>query len=171
MAVSNQPGDAPYLWKNEDVIVELDGVIAGYSRWSGVSGIGAVMLALVVPAAVEMSFIVGVITVVAIITTVFLGVYYIVGRRLATRGEPAMESPYIRVVLTNKRILVFDRGLGGDQPTLVEEAGLDHVSTVRYEPTTMLRPHRIRYVVEGTKRREFEFPRGQRVRTFAEYFA
>lgn len=169
--MSDQSADARYLRRNEEVIIELDGVIAGYSRWSGVSGIGAVLLALLVPSLVEMSFFLGVITVVAIITTVFLGVYYLVGRKMAAHAEPPMESPYMRLVLTDRRLLLFDRGLGGDDPTLLEEVGINDVSTIRYEATTMLKPHRLRYVIRGTERRQFEFPRGQRVRTFAEHFS
>lgn len=164
-------GEAPYLWRNEEVVVELDGVISGYSRWSGVSGVGAIFIALLVPSLLDTSFIVGAGIVVGIITSIFLGVYYLIGRPMAAKAEPPMESPYLRLILTNRRVLLFDRGLGGDGPQLLEEASIDDVSTVRFKSATMLQPHRLRYVIQGNKRRQFEFPRGQNASTFAGYFS
>lgn len=169
--MTRKTDQAPYLWRNEEVVVELDGVISGYSRWSGVSGITAIFLALLIPALIETSFLVGVIIVVATITIIFLGVYYLIGRPLAAKAEPPMESPYLRLVLTDKRVLLFDRGLGGDGPGLLEESAANDVSTVRYQAATMLQPHRLGYVIQGTKRRQFEFPRGQNVGAFAEHFS
>ena len=158
------------LWPNERVVVELDGVVAGYTRWSGLGGIGGILAALTVPRVFNLGFWVGIISIIVVVTAVFLLVYYLVGRRLAARSQPPSESPYVTVVLTDRRVLLFDRGLGGEAPVLIEESPVNNVSTVRYRPAGPLVPQRLGFVIGAADRREFEFPRSQPVSQFVDEF-
>jgi hypothetical protein len=160
---------AAFLRPGEEVIVELDGVVTGYTRWSGLGSVFGILLALSIPRLLELNFVAGAVVIVAVITGVFLLLYYVVGRRLAKRAAPPMDSPYLVVALTRKRVLLLDRGLGSDEPKLIEAASVNDVGTVRYRPAGLLMPQRLGYVVAGADRREFEFPRNQQVGTFVEH--
>lgn len=161
---------AAFLRPGEEVVVELDGVVTGYTRWSGLGSILGILLALSIPRMLELNFVAGAVIIVAVITAVFLVLYFVVGRRLASRAVPPMESPYLVVALTRQRVLVLDRGLGSDEPKLIEAASINDVGTVRYGRAGLLVPQRLGYVVGGTDRREFEFPRNQPVGRFVEHF-
>ena len=169
--MSKGSGTDRALWPNETVVVELDGVVSGYTRWSGLGGIGGILAALTVPRVFNLSFWVGIISIVVVVTAVFLLVYYLVGRRLAARSRPPSETPYVTLVLTNRRVLLFDRGLGGEDPVLLEECSRNDVSTVRYGPAGPLVPQRLGFVIGATERRELEFPRSQPVSQFVDEFA
>jgi hypothetical protein len=158
------------LWPNEQAIVELDGVVPGYTRWSGLGGIVGIVSALTVPRVLNLGFVLGALSIVVVISVVFLLVYYIIGRRLASRSKPPSETPYVTVLLTDKRLLLLDRGLGGEDPEVIEESQLRMVSTIRHEAAGAFVPQLLGYVVNGTERREFEFPRSQPVKEFVEYF-
>ncbi len=158
------------LWPNEQTIVELDGVVPGYTRWSGLGGIVGIVTALTIPRVLNLGFVVGVISIVAVITIVFLLIYYVIGSRLAAGSRPPTESPYVTLLLTDRRVLLFDRGLGAEDPKLVEEALLTNVSTIRYGSAGPLVPQRLGYVISGSERREFEFPRAQPVKKFVRHF-
>jgi len=102
---------------------------------------------------------------------VFLFVYYGVGRPLAQRHDPPLGSPYLAVVLTDRRVLLFDRALGAEAPELIESAALRDVSTIRYSAAGLLVPQRLGFVIKATERREFEFPRSEPVKKFVDNFA
>jgi uncharacterized membrane protein len=162
---------ANYLRPNERVIVELDGVVSGYTRWSSAGGLLGILAALTVPRVLSLGFWLGVISIVVVVTAVFLLVYYLVGRRLAARAAPPSETPYVTLVLTDKRMLLLDRGLGAEEPDLIEECSRDTVSTVRHGSAGPLVPQRLGYVIAGTERRELEFPRSQPVARLVEQFS
>ena len=166
----DQDAASAYLRPNERTIIELEGVVSGYTRWSSGGGLLGIVAALAVPRVLNLGFWVGVVSIVAVITAVFLLVYYFVGRRLAAAATPPSETPYVTVVLTDRRVLLLDRGLGAEQPKLLEEAPRSNVSTVRYGKAGPLVPQRLGYVFNANERREFEFPRSQPVTRFVEYF-
>lgn len=170
MSRSREPQVGP-LRSGESVVVELEGVVCGYSRWSALGTIVGVLVALSIPRMLRMSFIVGVIVIVVVVTVAFLTLYYVVGRRLAATATPAMGSPYLLLALTSQRVLLLDRGLGAEEPQLIETAAIADVGTLRYDRAGWLRPQRLGYVIDGTDKREFEFPRGQPVSRFVEEFA
>lgn len=159
---------ASHLRKNERAMMELEGVVPGYTRWSGLGGIVGIVAALTVPRLLNLGFLLGALSIVVVITVVFFVIYYGIGRRLATRSKPPAETPYITVVLTDRRILVFDRGLGGDALKLIEESDINNIGAVRYGAAGPLVPQRLGFVVNGRDRREFEFPRSQPVREFVD---
>ncbi len=162
---------ARHLRPNERTVVVLDGVVRGYTRWSGLGGILGIVAALTVPRVLQLGFVVGMISIVVVITIVFLLVYYVVGRRLAAKSTPPSETPYVTVLLTDRRVLLLDRGLGAEDPKLIEEASSNSISTVRYGSAGPLVPQRLGFVIKGSERREFEFPRSQPVKEFVDYFA
>jgi hypothetical protein len=162
---------AGYLRPNERSIIELEGVVPGYTRWSGLGGIIGIVSALTVPRVLNLGFVLGALAIVAVITVFFMAVYYGIGRQLAKRCKPPTETPYLTVVLTDRRVLLFDRGLGGEDLKLIEETSTTNVSTVRYGAARPLVPQRLGYVVHGSDRREFEFARAQRVPDFVEHFS
>jgi len=158
------------LWPNERMVVELEGVVPGYTRWSGLGGIVGVIAALTVPRVFNLGFWIGALSIILVIAGVFMLVYYFVGRRLAERSRPPTETPYILLVLTDRRVLIFDRGLGSDDLKVVEEVPLRNVSTIRYTKAALLVPHQLGYAVAGRERREFEFSRHQPVGKFVDHF-
>ena len=161
---------AEHLLPNEKTVVELEGVVSGYTRWSGLGGTVAIISALTVPRVFHLNFWIGALSIVAVVSAIFMLVYYVVGRRLAAQGRPPSETPYVLVLLTDRRVLLLDRGLGGDAPVLLEETSAHNVGAVRYGAAGALVPQRLGYVLNGNERREFEFPRSQPVRTFARSF-
>ncbi len=163
-------GANPHLGPNERTVLELEGVVPGYTRWSGLGSLAGILLALAVPRALNLDFVLGVLSIIAVVTAVFLLVYYFVGRRLAARSTPPSETPYVTVMLTDRRILLLDRGLGAEEPKLIEQASSDNVGAVRHTRAGPLVPQRLGYVLNGTERREFEFPRSQPVGKFVKHF-
>jgi hypothetical protein len=159
-----------HLWSNERLAVELEGVVPGYTRWSGLGGIVGVVAALTVPRVFNLGFWVGAISIIVVIIGVFMLVYYFIGRRLAAQSRPPTESPYILVALTDRRVLVFDRGLGAEEFALVEDVPLRNVGNIRHAEAGLLVPQRLEYSVGGNERREFEFSRSQRVGEFVARF-
>ncbi|MDJ0952843.1 MAG: hypothetical protein QNJ81_04125 [Acidimicrobiia bacterium] len=166
----NESAASAYLEPGERTVVQLDGVVSGYTRWSGVGGLMGILLALAVPRALDLNFVLGVLSIVVVVTAVFLLVYYYVGRRLAARSTPPSQSPYVTVMLTDRRVLLLDRDLGADDPTLVEQTANENVSSVRHNRAGPLVPHRLEYVVDGGEPRKFEFPRSQPVAGFVAHF-
>ena len=158
------------LEPGESSVVVLEGVVKGFTRWSGLGGVAGIIVALTVPRVLNLGFIVGAIAIVAVLTAVFALVYFGAGRPLARRHDPALESPYLTLQLTDKRVLLLDRPLGSDSPTLVEATSTTDISTVRYGAAGPLVPQRLGFVIRGTDRREFEFPRSESVSEFVEYF-
>lgn len=161
---------AAHLRPNERVLVGLEGVVSGYTRWSSAGGLLGIVAALSVPRFLGLGFWLGVLSIVVVVTAVFLLVYYFVGRRLAANSQPPSETPYVTVVLTDRRVLVLDRGLGAEEPVLLEECESRDISTVRYGKAGPLMPQRLGYVVGSSDRREYEFPRTQPVRDFVDRF-
>jgi len=159
-----------HLFRNEQKIVELDGVVRGYTRWSGLGGIFGVVLALTVPRVFNLGFLVGAVSIVVVVTAMFLLVYYVIGGRLAARSHPTTRTPYITLLLTDRRLLLFDRGLGSEELELVEEALLKDVESVRYGKAGVLVPQSVGYLLGGVEPREFEFARGQQARALVDRF-
>lgn len=158
------------LEAGEDLSVALNGVVKGYTRWSGLGGIVGIVVALTVPRVFELSFVLGAVSIVVVLGLAFAAIYYGAGRPLGRRNDPPLRGPYLTVALTNRRVLLLDRDLGSDQPELVEGVDLHQVSTVRYGKAGALVPQRLGYVIDGRGRREFEFPRSEPVRKFADKF-
>ena len=158
------------LEPGEDVAVELNGAVPGFTRWSGVGGVAGIAIALSVPRLLDLSFLLGALVIILVMALVFLIVYYLVGRPIAARNKPPMGSPYLALVLTNRRVLLFDRALGADAPILVETAPVRDVSTIRYAKAGPLVPQRLGFVIGGSARREFEFPRSEPVAEFVDAF-
>ena len=169
MSKEHSPVSA-HLRPNERTVVELEGVVSGYTRWSSLGGLLGIVIGLSVPRIFRLGFWPGVISIVVVVTIVFLLVYYFVGRRLAARNEPSSESPYLTLVLTDRRVLVLDRGLGAEEPILLEENATTDLSAIRHQKAGLLLPQRLNYVLGANRRREFEFPRSQPVRKFVERF-
>ena len=159
-----------HLRPNEPIVVELEGVVPGYTRWSALGGIVGVVVALTMPRMFNLGFWLGALSIIVVITGFFLLVYYLVGRRLASQSQPPTDSPYILLVLTDRRVLVLDRGLGSEEPTLVEEVSTRNVSTIRYEKAGTLSPQQLGYTIGSSDRREFEFSRSQPVGEFVARF-
>ncbi|MCP4304670.1 MAG: hypothetical protein GY926_09850 [bacterium] len=158
------------LEPGETSVVVLEGVVSGFTRWSGLGGIVGILVALTVPRLLNMGFVTGAIAIVVVLTGVFALVYFAAGRPLARRSTPPMQSPYLTVHLTNRRVMLFDRPLGTDVPALVESTDSNDVSTVRYGAAGMLVPQRLGFVIRGTERREYEFARSQSVQEFVDHF-
>ena len=158
------------LEPGEVVEVELQGVVPGFTRWSTFGGHGGIVVALSVPRIFQLSFLVGILAIVAVMALVFLAIYYLAGKPLALRCEPATSSPYIAVILTDRRVLVLDRALGSDAPQLAEAAAVEDVSTVRHSLAGPVSPQRLDYVFRATERRHFEFPRSEPVDRFVNRF-
>lgn len=159
-----------HLCPNEKTIVELDGVVPGYTRWSGIGGIIGIVVALTIPRVLNTTFLVGLLVIVAVLVVAFGGVYLGMGRRLGRRAEPPLSGPYISLILTDSRLLLFDRALTAEQPLLVEVNDLAQVGAVRYERAGALTPQRLSYAIGGTEHRMFEFPRSEPVKKLVEAF-
>jgi hypothetical protein len=158
------------LEPGESSVVVLEGVVSGFTRWSGLGGIIGILVALTVPRILNLGFVVGAIAIVVVLTGAFALVYVGAGRPLARRNTPPLQSPYLTLHLTNRRLMLFDRPLGTDIPTLVESTDSNDVSTVRYGAAGMLVPQRLGFVIRGTEHREYEFPRSQGVQEFVDFF-
>ncbi|MEA2002403.1 MAG: hypothetical protein U9N84_11055 [Actinomycetota bacterium] len=159
------------LEPGESMIVQLNGVVAGFTRWSGLGGIVGIVVALSVPRLLDLPFMLGMLSIVVVLGLVFTTIYFVVGRPLAQRNDPPLNSPYLVLVLTDRRVLLLDRALGADLPDLVESTNTQDVSTIRYGKAGPLVPQRLGFVINGTERREFEFPRSEPVKTFVDNFA
>lgn len=162
---------AELLEADEAIVVELNGVVTGFTRWSGAGGIAGVVVALTVPRLSNLSFLPGMVAIVVVLALVFLFVYYVVGRPLARRHDPPLTSPYLAVVLTDRRVLLFDRALGAAAPVLIESSDIREVSTIRCGKAGPLVPQRLGFVIRGAARREFEFPRSEPVKRFVDHFS
>lgn len=162
---------ARFLQDGETVVVALDGVVNGYTRWSGLGGIVGIVTALTVPRVLSLSFLPGAVAIVGVLLMAFGIVYAGAGRPLAKRHDPPLQSPYLRLVLTDQRVLLLDRPLGSDEPELVEEARTVAISAVRYGAAGALVPQRLGFVIGAKNRREFEFARSANVRKFVDYFS
>lgn len=153
-----------HIRPDETVVVELDGVVPGFTRWSTIGGIIGIVVALTAPRVINLPFLAGMLVIVVVLLATFAIIYYAVGRPLAGKCTPPMSSPYLSLVLTDKRLLVLDRDLSADQPELKESTSIDQVGGVRYEGAGPLSPQRLRYVVSGAEHRIFEFSRSEPVK-------
>ncbi len=162
---------AHLLEPGERVVVELNGVVAGFTRWSGLGGIIGIVTALTVPRLLELSFLLGAVSIVVVLGLFFVAIYFGVGRPLGKRNEPPLTGPYLTLALTDRRVLLLDRALGAEEAKLAESIELRSVSTVRHGRAGALVPQRLGYVVDGVGRREYEFPRSEPVSRFVETFS
>lgn len=153
-----------HIHPDETVVVELDGVVPGFTRWSTISGIIGISVALIVPRVLNLPFLAGIVAIVVVLLVTFGIIYSTVGRKFAARCIPPMSGPYLSLVLTDRRLLVLDRALSSDQPELKESAAVDEVGAVKYERAGPVSPQRLQYVVSGTEHRTFEFARSEPVR-------
>lgn len=169
MSRRHEPAEG-ILEPGETNIVVLEGVVAGFTRWSGLGGVVGIVTALTVPRLLNLGFVAGGVAIVAVLMGVFALVYFAAGRPLAARNEPPLQSPYLTLQLTDRRVILMDRPLGTDEPTLVEVNNTNDVSTVRYGAAGPLVPQRLGFVIRGTERRQFEFPRSESVQEFVDYF-
>ena len=158
-----------HLLPNEETIVELDGVVPGYTRWSSLGGIIGIVVALTVPRVFDMTLVAGLLAIVAVLVVAFGGIYLGAGRPLGRRSTPPLSGPYVSLLLTDSRLLLFDRALTAQQPVLVEVADLGQVGAMRYERAGLLTPQRLGYAI-GTEHREFEFPRSEPVKRLVATF-
>jgi hypothetical protein len=157
-----------HIRPDESVVVELDGVVPGFTRWSTVGGIIGIAVALIVPRVLSLPFLAGIVVIVVVLLATFGAIYYFVGRPMAEKCAPPMNGPYLSLVLTDKRLLVIDRALNSDQPELKESYPVEHIGMVQHERAGPISPQRLRYVVEGTDHRTFEFSRSEPVRKLVE---
>lgn len=157
-----------HIRPDESVVVELDGVVPGFTRWSTIGGIIGIVIALTVPRVVNLPFLAGILVIVVVLLGTFGVIYYLVGRPMAAKCVPPMSGPYLSLVLTDKRLLVLDRALSSDQPELKESASVADIGSIRYEKSGPLSPQRLHYVVKGTDRRQFEFARSESVKKLVE---
>jgi hypothetical protein len=158
-------GPADHLHPGEETIVELDGVVPGYTRWSSIGGVVGIVVALTLPRVLDMPFWVGVLAIVVALLVTFGAIYYGVGRPLGQRSSPPLAGPYVSLILTGDRLLLLDRALTANEPILVEAVPRGEVGAVTYAGAGLLKPQRLGYAV-GTDRREFEFPRSEPVKKF-----
>ncbi len=159
-----------HLRPNETMVVELDGVVPGYTRWSGIGGVVGILVALTVPRVLDMPFVFGLIVIVGILLLTFAAVYFGAGRPLGRRAAPPMSGPYVSLILTDSRLLLFDRALSAEQPVLVETTDLHQVGAVRYSGSGPLRPQRLSYAIGGAESRSFEFARSEPVKKLVAVF-
>ncbi len=113
-----------------------------------------------------MNIVFGIITVIAIITVGFFVMLTFVGKPMARRHDPPLASPYVTLALTNRRLLLIERGTGKEVSTLVEEWSRGQVSGVSFTKGGLIRPHRLAYEAPSAAR-VLEFPRMERVERFA----
>ena len=159
-----------HLRPDEQTVVELDGVVPGYTRWSGVGGVIGILVALSVPRVFDLGFVVGLVVIIAVLLVAFGAIYYGAGRPLGRRAQPPLSGPYVSLVLTDSRLLLFDRALTASEPVLVEVADLNQVGAVRYDGAGPLQPQRLGYAIGSVEHREFEFPRSEPVKKFVAVF-
>lgn len=159
-----------HLEPGETVTVALNGTVPGFTRWSAAGGVVGIVVALSVPRLLGLSFLLGAVVIVAVMMLGFLVIYYAIGKPMAGRNSPPMSSPYLALVLTDRRVLLLDRALGSDAPILVEAGPIEEVSTIRYHRAGVMSPQQLDFVVTGTERRKFEFPRSEPVSVFVDAF-
>jgi hypothetical protein len=162
-------GVEDHLRPNEDRVVELDGVVPGYTQWSTIGGIVGIVVALTLPRVLRIGFLLGVVVIVAVLLLTFGAVYYGAGRPLGQRATPPLSGPYMTLILTDSRLLLFDRSLNANEPILVEDVPRREVGAVRYDGAGLLQPQRLGYAV-AADHREFEFPRSEPVKKFVAAF-
>jgi hypothetical protein len=159
-----------HLRPDEATIVELDGVVPGYTRWSAVGGVVGILVALTLPRVLEVPFVVGLLVIVGVLLLTFGMVYFGAGRPLGQRARPPMSGPYVSLILTDSRLLLFDRALSAEQPVLVEATDAKQVGAVRYSGAGPLQPQRLSYAIGGAEHRNFEFARSEPVKKFVAAF-
>jgi len=157
----------PHLRKGEHIEATVRGAISGFSRRSAVAGGVAVLAAVIVPDLLRLNFLGGVLFIAAVITLGFMALLSLVGKPMARRHRPALSTPFITLAVTDKRLLLVERGAGPDASRLVEEVPRLQVQEVAYAKGGWLHPHRLGYATPDGQRR-FEFPRMERVAAFAE---
>lgn len=157
----------PHLRDGETVDISLRGLIAGYTRWSTIGSIVAVMAAFIFVTLGRLSFFPALFVLLLAVVFAFLGTLSLVGKPLARRHDPPLNSPYVSLAVTNRRVLLIEQGTGREISTLAEETLRSQISHVEYERGGLLTPQRLRYRAGGEER-SFEFPRVERVAMFVE---
>ena len=158
---------APHIREGETVEASLRGLIAGYTRWSTIGSVVAVLIAFTLVSVLRLNFIVALMVLLVAIVAAFMGTLSVVGKPLARRHDPSLNSPYVSLAVTNRRVLLIEQGTGKEISTLAEETLRSQISHVEYERGGMLSPQRLRYRTHGDER-AFEFPRMERVALFVE---
>ncbi|MFQ5554223.1 MAG: hypothetical protein ACE5GC_02485, partial [Acidimicrobiia bacterium] len=143
------------------------GVISGFSKWSSIGGGVSIAAALLVPQVLGLGLLAGIPVIIGVVTVGFLAVLWFVGRPMARRHDPALSTPYITLALTNRRVLLIERGTGREASVVIEETARRQVTNVAYSKGGWLTPHRLGYRV-GKADRRFEFPRVEQVGRLAE---
>ena len=157
----------PHLRDGETIQASLRGLIAGYTRWSTIGSMVAVILAFVLVSALSLHWAASLAVLIVAIVGAFAGTLAIVGKPLARRHEPPLSSPYVSLAVTNRRVLLIEQGTGKILSALAEESLRSQISHVEYERGGMLAPQRLRYRTQSGDR-SFEFPRMERVEAFTE---
>ena len=157
----------PHLQDGEQTEGSVRGVIAGYSRWSAIGGGASIAVALFLPQALGLGLLAGIPILIGVITVGFLAVLWFVGRPLARRHEPPLATPYITIALTNRRVLLIERGTGREASVVIEETPRRNVTNISFTKGGWLTPHRLGYRA-GKAERHFEFPRMEQVATFSD---
>lgn len=158
-----------FLRESERAVVVLRGVVPGFTRWSGVGGILSILVALTIPRMLRLTFLVGAIVVIVVLIAGFATIYMLAGRPLAAKNDPPMSSPYLLLVLTTDRVILLDRALGSQVPTLVESYERRTIGAIRRTSAGFLRPQQLAFNVNGVGRRQFEFPRNEKVAAFMDH--
>ena len=155
----------PHLQTGESVEVSLRGLITGYTRRSTIGSTLAVVVLFVIVSALRLATLAALAALLAAIVGVFFLMLRFVGRPMARRNDPVLESPYIVLVLTNRRVLLIEQAAGGEISRLVEDSALGQISELDYVRGSILSPQRLTYRTSLGKR-SFEFPRVERVQQF-----
>lgn len=157
----------PHLSDGETIEATLRGLISGYTRWSTIGSIGAVLVAFIAVSALQLNLLVSLVILVGAIVAAFMATLYLVGRPLAARHDPTLGSPYVALALTNRRLMLVEQGTGKAVSSLVEDDLRSQISGVEYAKGGFLSPQRLAYRTKAGDR-SFEFPRMERVGTFAD---
>ena len=157
----------PHLQPGEKLDAALRGLVAGYTRWSTIGSIIAVLVTYTLVMLFRLNLLASLVALLAAIVFAFVAMLYLVGRPMASRNEPALNSPYVALALTNKRMMLIEQGTGKEISFLVEESLRSQITHLDYARGSVLVPQRLSYRTSAGERR-FEFPRMERVAQFAE---
>ncbi len=157
----------PHLSDGETIEATVRGLIAGYTRWSTIGSIVAVLVAFTAVSTLKLNLLASLAILVGAIVAAFMGTLYLVGRPLAARHDPPLGSPYVALAVTNRRLLLVEQGSGKSVSLLVEDGLRSQISDVEFARGGVLSPQRLTYRTKAGDR-SFEFPRMERVGMFAD---
>ena len=121
-----------------------------------------IVVALSVPRLFDVPFLLGVVLIVLVLGVTFVVIYYGAGRPLGQRNQPPLTGPYLQLVLTDQRLLLFDRALGSPQRELVESHRRHSIVVTKHEKAGLFTPQRLEYRA-ASEERFCEFARSERV--------